>query len=136
MKKFKLIMLRWKMGIKCVWWLFKYRNENVVTAKVYLCSLFQAPHLGEVHYIIDDSIGACYQSKHTNVKDRFKTIFKPTCYQMHKSKKYLLNGPHDQLLKISPFSFVGMPAGMSLTNMKKFYKGHNIQFLYTTVVRL
>jgi hypothetical protein len=136
MKKLRLLLLKYKMGFKCLWWLFRYRKEELTTAKVYLCAPFQAPHLGEVFYILDHTNGSCFMTNHNNQEDRIKTVFSPTCYLMHKSKKMLVNFKRNQTLMLAPFSFVNMPAGLSYNNMKKFYKGHNVQFLYTTVVRL
>jgi hypothetical protein len=136
MKKLQYLLLKWKMGFKCLWWLFRYRKEELTTAKVYLCSPFQAPHLAEVFYIMDNRNGSCFMTNHKYAEDRIETIFSPTCYMMHISKKGLVSKPGHQEFFMAPFSFVGMPAAMSFNKMKQAYKGHNIKFLYTTVVRL
>lgn len=137
MRKLRLLLLKWKMGFKCILWLIKYRKEKLAMAKVYLCSPRQNPHASEVFYIIDSYPGPCYMSKFTKVKEKQKTIFSPTCYKLHGTKRVLYNPDGDNhRLNLAPFSFVGMESGLSLLTLKKTFKGHNVQFLYNTVVRL
>ena len=135
MNRFNLLKLKWKMGFKCLWWLFKYRKEKLVTAKVYIGSHYQAPHLSEVYYILDQPKSPCYMSNFTDKKDRAKTLFSPTIYSVTSNKIYLLDGKNVKL-GIAPFSHRSMEAGHSLQKLKQLYKGHNLSFLYTTVVRL
>lgn len=138
MKKLKLLMLRWKMGFKCLWWMYKYRHENLVSARVYICSHFQYPHLGEVYMILDGKTGPCYQTDHKgDMESRVETVFNPPCFMMHQSKRLLVTDKAFQKeFFLAPFSFLGMESGMSLQRLKKAYKGHNVQFLYRTLVRL
>ena len=137
MNKLRYLMLRWKMGFKCLWWLFKYRKENIVTAKVYLASHYQSPHLSELYYIMDQSVSPCFMSNFQDMETRVKTIFSPSCYHVCKSKRILNHEDNSvHILKLAPFSYVGMESGLSLMRLKTLYKKHNLKHIYTTVVRL
>ena len=135
MNRLRLFLLRWKMGLLCLWWMFKYRKEKLASVQVYLGSHFQSPHRSQLYYIIDGKPGPCYQSNFTNQDERIKTIFRPPCFKREFYNSQLRNGDH-HILKIAGFSYVNMESGHSLMQLKKAYKGHNLKHLYNSVVRL